>query len=196
MKRAFSLLLMGSVLVSLAGGCGNSVDAVDAPTPTPTGTATPTPTGTPSSGHYSVTSPVPTVICDDGATGVGLTFQAPSGVDITVSGNTFTPDWGFANGVSFQVSDPEHGTISGDDFTANYTYCDFNGSITTKHVVSWTGTFNANGSFDSILRQRLRNATGNHLLDCGIDEDDPSVTTDMNACSDPGVAWDVHGEPD
>lgn len=197
MKRAWSLLLVGSVVAAWATGCGNSVDAVDAPTPTPTNSPTPTPTGTPTgdlSGNYAITSPAPNQNCMSPDGTVSLTFNAPD-VDIVVSGGDFTPDWGFVPGSSLSLPDPEHGTISGVSFTANYTYCDFDGIRTTKHVTTWTGTFNQDGSFDSNLTQKLRNAPGNNLSTCGAAETDGSVTTDMDACTDPGVSWQLHGEP-
>lgn len=182
-----------AVLALLAAGCGNSIDTAPAPTPTP---GTPTPTPTPEgglSGTYDVTTPAPQQICNTGTADVSLTFNAPN-VDIVVDGSTFTPDWGFVEGVALSVPDPEHGTISGMDFTANYTYCDFNGAVTTKHVATWIGTFNGDGTFDSTLYQVLRNASGNQLATCGAGELDGTVTTDMGACTNPGVAWQIHGE--
>lgn len=199
MKRLLCALVVSASIALASAGCGNSVDAVPAPTPTPTpsGTATPTPTGTPTgdlSGTYNVTTPVPTQNCASPDGNVALTFNVPN-VDITVSGSDFTPDWGFVPGGSLSLPDPEHGTISGVDFVANYTYCDFDGIRTTKHIATWTGYFNEDGSFESNLHQKLLNAPGENLGDCGVGESDGSVTTDMQACTDPGVTWQIHGEP-
>lgn len=179
------------VVALIAAGCGNSVDTAPgdpvSPTPTPAG----------STGTYSVTAAVPQQVClvdDDPYETASLTFNVPE-VDITIEDGEFTPDWGFVEGPSLVVSDPEHGTITGDDFTANYTYCEFNGLYTTKKVVTWTGTFDEDGSFDSNLNQRLRRATGNLLATCGAGEMDGAVTGDMQACTNPGLTWQVHGEP-
>lgn len=196
MKRLaglFSLLLVSALA---AVGCGNSVDAVPNPTPTPTETPTVTPTPTPGdrSGIYAVSAAQPTVSCNLGA--VFLTFNATT-VDLVVGATDFTPDWGFNTSTTFSLPDPEHGTISGDSFTANYTYCDYNGlaDLTTKHVATWTGTFNMDGTFDSTLTQKLRNATGNQVLTCGATESGPDVTTPMGDCSTTGISWAIHGVP-
>lgn len=193
MRRLLGLMLALSVSAAAAAGCGNSVDAVDAPTPTPTATPSPTPTATDLSGNYAITTPAPSQFCNDGVAGVTLTFNV-NDVDIVVSGGDFTPDWGFVEGPSLSLPDPEHGTISGNDFTANYTYCDFDGVRTTKHVTTWTGTFNGDGSFDSVLTQKLRNASGNQLSSCGVGETDGNVTTAMQDCTSPGISWQLHGE--
>lgn len=192
MKPLVGLLLL-AVAVSQVG-CGNSVDAVPAPTPTPTATPTATPTPADRSGTYSVSAATPTVTCNAG--GVILTFNVPT-VDLVVSGGTFTPDWGFNPGATLSLPDPEHGTITGDDFVANYTYCDYSAgaNLTTKHVATWTGTFNPDGSFDSTLSQKLRNDTGNLVSSCGVGETDPTVTTAIADCTSPGVSWSIHGTP-
>ena len=118
-------------------------------------------------------------------------------VDLVVSGGTFTPDWGFSPGASLSLPDPEHGTITGDDFVANYTYCDYNlsANLTTKHVATWTGTFNPDGSFDSTLTQKLRNDSTNLTSSCGITESGPTVVSLIGDCSTTGVSWSIHGTP-
>ena len=204
MRRALSLLVVLLVAVAAAPGCGNSVDAVDAPTPTPTATATPTPTGTPTgdlSGTYNVVATPQSQSCISGTLGpttpdVTLTFNVPT-VEITVSGGDFTPDWGFNVGTNLSLPDPEHGSITGSAFTAYYTYCDYNSlaNLTTKHVTTWTGTFNQDGSFDSTLTQNLWNATNNQVATCGATGPTGTVTADMQQCTSSGISWQVHGEP-
>ena len=192
--------LWSIVVLPLMAGCGNSTDTVDGPTPTPTASPTASPSPTPTgglSGNYLVSSPAPQQVCASPQGDVTLTFNVPDVyLDVDVEGGTFTPEWGFVEGPSLSLPDPEHGTITGSDFVANYTYCDFNGAITTKHVATWTGTFNQDGSFDSVLHQALRNAAGNQLSTCGAGELDGTVTGDMMACTSPGVSWQIHGEPE
>ena len=195
MKRLLGFSL--AALVLAAAGCGNSVDAVPAPTPTPTNTVTPTPTGTPAdrTGTYSISvTPPATVTCNGGA--LILTFNVPS-VYIDVTAGTFTPDWNFTTGANFSLPDPEHGTITGDAFVANYTYCDYSlgVNLTTKHVVTWTGTYNPDGSFDSTLTQKLRNDSTNLTPSCGATETAPTVVTMIGDCSTTGVSWSIHGSP-
>ena len=203
MRRLLGLMLALSLSASLAAGCGNSVDPVGNPTPTPTETPTPTATPTPGgyTGTYSVSASAPTQQCNgndvdgDGSNDVvQLTFNVPT-VYIGVSGNDFTPDWNFNTGANLSLPDPEHGTISGANWTAYYTYCDYSGlvDVTTKHVVTWTGTFNGDDTFDSTLTQKLRNADGNQTANCGATETAGNVTDDMLQCTNPGISWSIHG---
>jgi hypothetical protein len=200
--RLLGLVLAVSLAAALFAGCGNSVDAVNDPTPTPT-EETPTPTPTPGglTGTYSVTAAQPVQICagndvdgDGNNDNVQLTFNVPT-VYIAVDGGDFTPDWNFSTNANFSVPDPEHGTITGNNWTAYYTYCDYSAAVnkTTKHVVTWTGTFNGDGTFDSTLTQKLRNATGNQTANCGATETGGNVTTDMLSCTSPGISWSIHG---
>ena len=202
--RLLGLVLSLSLCAALAAGCGNSVDPVANPTPTPTETPTATPTPTPGgdTGTYSitVTSANPAQCAGNDVDGdgsndiVSLTFNVPT-VHITVDGSDFTPDWNFSTNANLSLPDPEHGTISGDDWTAYYTYCDYSAIVnrTTKHVVTWTGSFNGDGTFDSTLTQKLRNAAGNLTSTCGAGETEGSVTTDMLSCTSAGVSWTIHG---
>jgi hypothetical protein len=192
MKRLFALLVLVS---GLAAACGNSIDPVANPTPTPG--ESPTPSGD-LDGHYSVAAnPAQTHTCTLPPPGLNMSFGAPLGVDIAIDGGDFTPDWHLAS-YGLTYTDTEHGSISGNDFTANYTYCEYDlgTNNTLKHVATFEGTFNGDGTFDGSVSQVLRSATGNQLGNCGAGEMDGAVTTDMGTCTNPGVSWNVHGVHD
>ena len=193
MKRLLLGVLVVGSLAAVAAGCGNSIDAASNPTPTPD------PEVTPQTGTYAVDADVPLQSCfspNDGGD-VGLTFNVPT-VVITIDGGDFTPDWNFVENANFSVPDPENGTITASgDFEVHYTYCDYSlgADKTTKHIATWTGSFNAEGTgFDSVLHQALYNALGNLTSTCGATATTGSVTGDMGACSSSGVSWDIEGD--
>jgi hypothetical protein len=163
-------------------GCANS-GGVTTGQGTPTPGASPTPT--PASGDtYAITASPPTQVCNVITT---ESFGATS-VKIDLTGGNFTPDWGFGSQVT--VLDPPHGTLTGNNFAATWTWCglDSTGSITTRHVWNWSGTFAAgDATFTSTLSEKLTNANGDQRSNCA------NVTANMGDCTTPGLAFAVSG---
>ena len=180
MAKLLGFVLTSALLFTI--GCGNE-SGVTAATPTPT----PSPTPTPVTSNWALTpTPATQQVCNASAVPVGETFGSTT-IPIDMSGGNFIPGWGFPSGDA--VSDPPHGTLTGSNFTATWTWCRFDGVLTTRHVWNWTGTLDGpQTSFTSTISEVLTNANGDLRTTCAT-----AVSGPMNDCTSPGLSWSLAG---